>query len=152
MSSLPEIFSRIEGAKQRAVRLAARNDAATNAIKKRDDTLFALFHDLHGLDNELRKFAVGKALKKLRARFGAKLTDDSARTLVTLTFPNLDVRTRTKYAATLRYIRKKKKPNQKVRTLVRMNGGINGCVKAEKKLRTASENRRQRNLSRTRSR
>ena len=141
MSPLPDrFFSQVDEAKQRAARLAARNDAVTNATKKRDDTLFALFHHLHALDNELRKLDPSDALKKLKARYGAKLTKDSARVLVNLTFPHFDARTRTKYAATLRFIRKKKRPSQKVRTFVRENGGINGCVQAEKKLRTTSEN------------
>jgi hypothetical protein len=56
MSPLPDtFFSQVDEAKQRAARLAARSDALTNATKKRDDTLFALFRHLHALDNELRK-------------------------------------------------------------------------------------------------
>jgi hypothetical protein len=141
MSPLPDtFFSQVDEAKQRAARLAARNDALTNATKKRDDTLFALFRHLHALDNELRKLDPEEVLKELEGRYGTKPTKDSARVLVSLAFPDFDARTRTKYAATLRYIRQKKRPNQKMRTFVRENGGINGCVQAEKKLRTAFEN------------
>jgi len=148
------IFSQIDTAERRVARLAARNDAVTDATKKRDVTLYALFHDLHELDKELHELDRPESLKMLKARYGLKLpkVQESASFLVNLICSDLNARTRTKYAATLRYIREKKKQNQKVRDFVRLNGGINGCVKGEKKLRTALANARRENPSRKRSR
>ena len=56
-----------------------------------------------------------------------------------LKLTSLNPRTQSKYAAVLRFIRKKKKPGQSIRRFVQANGGLNGCVKKEKRLRNAQK-------------
>ena len=71
--------------------------------------------------------------------------------LLKCTYPNLSAKTRSKYAAALRYVGLKKEPGQKVMDFVRENGGLNGCVEKEKKLR-AKKQKMGKGLGRTRTR
>jgi len=123
----------MDEAKKIGVRLARRSAAAESAMRKRDNTLFTYFAKLHAVYTQIRKIGDEVAAPALSAKYGKLPTGRML--LFTLTYPSLKPNKRSKYAATLRYIGNKKKPGQSVRKFVRENGGINGCVAREKKLR-----------------
>jgi hypothetical protein len=130
-------FSRIDEATEVAARLVQRSAAVEAATQKRDNTLYKFLANLHQLDKQLRKMSMKEALKTLKQKYGDELptTRKPENLLLKLTYPDLSANTRSKYAATLRYVREKKKPTRTVKSFVRANGGINGCVAKEKKLR-----------------
>jgi len=127
------LFSKIDEAKKIAARLARRTAAAESAKQKRDSTLFTFFAKLHAIHKELRKIGDEAALEALTAKYGKLPTGRML--LLKLTYPSLEPKQGSKYAATLRYIWVKKKAGQSVRAFVRKNGAINGCIAREKKLR-----------------
>jgi hypothetical protein len=131
------LFSEIDEATKVATRLVQRSAAAKRATKRRDNSFYKFFATLHRLDKRLRKLDRDEALKELKEKYGNALrsTKKSMNLLLKLTYPDLSVKTRSKYAATLRYVREKKAPEQSIRNFLRANGGIKGCVEKEKKLR-----------------
>jgi hypothetical protein len=131
------LFAEIDEAKKVGTRLVQRRAAAKRATKRRDNSFYKLFATLHRLDNRLRKLDRDEALKQLKEKYGNALrsTKKSVNLLLKLTCPGLSDKTRWKYAATLRYVRDKKAPEQSIRNFLRANGGIKGCVEKEKKLR-----------------
>jgi hypothetical protein len=135
MSNIP--FSKIDEAAKLAARLAQLSAAVERAMLKRDNALYEYLGSVYLLNELLQEIGEPEAMKALKAKYGAKLP--VARTSVTLllelTYPNLCVKKRSKYAGVLRYVREKKKGLQSVKSFVRANGSINGCVAKEKKLR-----------------
>lgn len=132
------LFSEIDEAKKVATRLGQRNAAVKRATKRRDNTLYRLFETLDQLHIKLREIGKVRALKSLRAKYGDELparTDDVCIFLLKLTCPKLTTKKCSKYASVLTLVRLKKKPDETVKDFVRANGGINGCVAKEKKLR-----------------
>ena len=135
MSNSVSLFSEIDEAKKVATRLMQRNAAVKRATKRRDNSLYRLLAKLHPLDKRLRGIGGPQSLKALRAKYPNARTDDTCILLLRLTYPKLSTKQRSKYAAVLRYVREKKKPDQSVRDCIRANGAIKGCVEKEKKLR-----------------
>jgi hypothetical protein len=129
-------YSKIDTAKKTATRLIKRNTDANMAERKRDVCLYKLFEILHELDKRLQTIGGPFILRTLKKKYGViSKSKDSGMFLLKLTHPTLDPRTQSKYAAVLRFIRQKKKPDQSIRKFVQANGGLNGCVKKEKRLR-----------------
>lgn len=135
MSTIP--FSKIDEAREVAARLVQRSAAVESAMERRDNSLYKLLANLHQLHKRLRKLGRDEALKALKQKYGDELptTTKSVNLLLELTYPGLSAKPRSKYASVLRYVRAKKRPGESVRNFVRRNGGINGCVAKEKKLR-----------------
>jgi hypothetical protein len=139
-----DISSNVEAAKEIAARLVRRNQAVAKAERNRDLCLYKFLESVHKLDRRLRNMSVAQARKTLKPKHGVKLPTkaDSGMFAIKVTHPSLAPKACSKYAAVLRLIRKKKKPGQSVGQFVRAKGGINACVKAEKKLRDAKKSRR----------
>ena len=128
------LFSKIDEARELAKRLERLSEAVESAMQERDAALYQFFAKLHYLEKRLGR--VGTPRNKLAARYG-RLPARSANTFVLkLTYPSLNSKRKSAYAAVLRYVRAKKKPEQSVKSLIRKIGGINKCVTAEKKLRS----------------
>lgn len=141
------ISSRIDDAKEVAARLGRRVAAVERANENRDKCLYNLLGRLHQLEGQLKGIKGSEALRALRKKFGPRLPTSSTISislLLQLTYPELSSKTRSKYAAVIRYVGAKKKPGQKVMEFVRENGGINGCVAKEKKLRDKKQKMRKR--------
>jgi hypothetical protein len=120
--------------------LARRNAAVKTAEQKRDNALYKYLTILYELNLELKKMGRVKALKALEARYGDKLptAKNSHHMLLKLTYPDLSAssrNTRFRYAKILRYVLRKKNSSETVKSFVRGNGGINRCIRKEKKLR-----------------
>jgi hypothetical protein len=127
------LFSKIDEARELTKRLERLSEAAESATQKRDAALYQFFAKLHYLEKGLGR--VGTPRNKLAAKYG-RLPARSANTFVLkLTYPSLNSKRQSAYAAVLRYVRAKKKPGQSVKSLIRRTGGINRCVTEEKKLR-----------------
>jgi hypothetical protein len=140
MTKIP--FSIIAKAKKLGARLVKDAEAVESAMRKRDDTLYEFLGTLHLVDKQVRELDSGEAREALKQEFGHKLaaTRKSENLLLKLTYPDLSLKsrnTRSKYAKTLRYVREKKRGLKSVKSFVRANGGINGCVTKERKLREA---------------
>ena len=128
------LLLKIDKAAKLAAGLEKRSAAIESAKQARDHMLYELLELLHRLDEQLRQTSRIEARKAFKAPLPfAK--DRWMNLLLKRTYPNLSAKTRSKYAAVLRYIRNEKKPEQSVRTFVQKNGGLNGCVAKEKKLR-----------------
>ena len=137
------LFGGIDEAKKLAARLTQRNAVVERAVQRRDNSLYRLFEKLHQLDKRLRKLHRAPALKRLERKYGDELptTDNPVSFLLELTYPTLHSKPRSKYAALLRYVREKKKPDQSVKEFVRANGGSNRCVSKGKRLREKTRKR-----------
>jgi hypothetical protein len=135
------LFSKIEEAKKVAARLAERSAAVTTAVQRRDSSRSRLFANLHQLDTQLRGMGRTRALKALKAQYQNKLhiRKDPGMLLLKLTYPSLNTKTSSKYAAVLRFVQAKKRPGQSVKEIMRANGGIKGCVEKERKLWNANK-------------
>ena len=70
---------------------------------------------------------------------GPKETVDQALRKVA---PDLDAKKRVKYAAVVRFLAAKMPLGGNVKAFVRGNGGLNGCVANEKKLRKRGDRKR----------
>jgi hypothetical protein len=138
---MDDLYSNIDAAKKIATRLIKRNRDVATAETKRDVCLYKFLESVHELDNRLRKMTRADAWKALKQRYGPKLptNKDSAIFAVKLTHPRLNPKTHSRYAAVLRFIRQNKKSGQSVRSFVRANGDLKGCVEEEKKLRHAQK-------------
>ena len=142
------LLLKIDKAAKLAAGLEKRSAAIESAKQARDHMLYELLELLHRLDEQLRQTSRIEARKAFKAPLPfAK--DRWMNLLLKRTYPNLSAKTRSKYAAVLRYIRNEKKPEQSVRTFVQKNGGLNGCVAKEKKLRAK---KMRKGLGRTRTR
>jgi hypothetical protein len=135
---MTNIESRIGAARQIAARLTERNADVASATKKRDVCLYKFFEAILKLDKSLRNIGKPKDVRMaLKARYGTNMPTniDPGMFAIKLTYPSLDSRARSKYAAALKFVRRKKKPGQSVRSFMQAHGGINGCVTEEKKSR-----------------
>jgi hypothetical protein len=140
---MPTIDSHISAASQIATRLIKRNAEVTMATKKRDVCLYNFFEAILDLDKPLRNMGKPEdARKALKARYGTNLpaSNNPAMLAIKLTYPTLAPHACSKYAAALRFVQRKKKPDQSVREFMRAHGGINGCVTEEKKSRPPKGN------------
>jgi hypothetical protein len=135
------LFSEIDEAKKVAARLVKRNAAVESAIRKRDNALYKFLEHLHQLDKRLREMGKDDALEALSAKYGdeSPTSDDPGMILLKLTYPSLNTKKCSKYAAVLRYVQMNKEDGRTVKDFVRKNGGINGCVRKEKKSWDARE-------------
>jgi hypothetical protein len=141
---MTDIYSKIDRAKEIAARLVRRNTVFAKAERNRDLCLYKFFESLHSLETELRQMGGQKVRTALKTKYGGKLptTVRAGMFAIKFTHPSLDPRTQSKYAAVLRFIRKKKKPGQSIRQFLHANGGLNGCVTKEKQLRDAKKSRK----------
>lgn len=135
------VRAKIEAARERAVYMKKLSRIAEEAERRRNDCLYDLFDDLHGIESDLRKMS----WEEKRKIFGDLLNFRTARQLGGLVLRQvareLDTKKRTKYAAVLRYVVAQKPPKETVRDFVRKNGGINGCDVKERKLRRQAARR-----------
>jgi hypothetical protein len=71
----------------------------------------------------------------LKARYGTRLTTslDPAMFALRLVYPTLAPKKCSKYAAALRFVRRKKKPGESVKKFMKAHGGIRGCVEKKDK-------------------
>jgi hypothetical protein len=100
--------------------------------------------DLHAIDSVFHKIGK-KRTKTMLRKNDIKIPKGPAKSedfVLRLICPELSTKKRSKYAHALAYIRENKKSGSKLKTFVRDNGGINGCVEKEKKLRTKPHARR----------
>ncbi len=130
------LSEKIEQARERALRLQKLSRAVEAAERKRDNCLYGFFNDLQHLESDLH----GLGWSKKRNAFGDLLNFRSGKNMSGLLlrkiYPELRPKIRSKYAAVLRYVAAAKSREEKTKEFVRNNGGINGCVTKEKKLRT----------------
>jgi hypothetical protein len=135
---MADIDLRISSAKKIALRLIKRNADVVSATKMRDVCLYKYFEAILKLDKALRKMGKpGQVRKQLNAQYDAKLPshNNPAMLAIKLTYLTLPPKACSKYAAALRFVRRKKKPSQSVSSFMQAHGGINGCVSEEKQSR-----------------
>jgi hypothetical protein len=148
---MDDIDSNITAAKEIVTRLVKCNADVASATEERDASLYKFFSVILKLDERLRNMGKPKeARKALKARYGVNLpaSKHAAMLAIKLTYPNLAPKACSKYAAALRFVRRKKKPGQSVTRFMRAHGGINGCVAKEKKSRPSKPKRRARQKAR----
>ena len=139
---IKELIAKIDQAKERAMRLQRRSEAVNEAERKRDVCLYNLFTALHDIEVDLHNLNWADRRKILGDRFNFRTSPKISGLVIERTCPDLDSGKRSKYAAVLRLIAAKKSPREKVREFVRKNGGINGCVAEEKRLRQQGRRRK----------
>jgi hypothetical protein len=133
---MDQIYSKIEVAKTIAKRLIERNADVTKATKKHDVCLYKFLEKVYALDKQLRIMTRPVAEKALKVRYGnLPPAKDPTVLAMKLTYPTQGSQERSKYAHLLRFVRRKKNPDQSVRSFVQAWGGINACVTAEKNSR-----------------
>jgi hypothetical protein len=138
---MTDIYSNIEQARAIAKRLIRHNKDVRRAEVKRDICLYKYLESIYELDERFLNIPLAEARKTLKAKYGGNVptTRRTGMFAIKLTHPSLDPKIQSRYAAVLRFIRKKKKPGQSIRKFVRANGDINGCVTKEKQLRDAKK-------------
>jgi hypothetical protein len=141
---MTDIYSNIDQARAIAKRLIRHNEDVRRAeVKrvKRDICLYKYLESIYELDERFLNIPLAEARKTLKAKYGGNVptTRRTGMFAIKLTHPSLDPKIQSRYAAVLRFIRKKKKPGQSIRKFVRANGDINGCVTKEKQLRDAKK-------------
>ena len=138
---MTDIYSNIDQARAIAKRLIRHNEDVRRAEVKRDICLYKYLESIYELDERFRNMPLAEARKTLKAKYGGNVptTRRTGMFAIKLTHPSLDPKIQSRYAAVLRFIRKKKKPGQSIRKFVRANGDINGCVTKEKQLRDAKK-------------
>jgi hypothetical protein len=119
------LFSKIDEARELAKRLEKLSEVAESAAQKRDAALYQFFAKVHYLEKRLRRLKTPR--EKLEAKYGRLpgSSESAIKFMLKLTYPNLGTKQRWKYAAVLRYVRERKKPDQSVKSLIRRAGGIN---------------------------
>ena len=135
---MTNIESRIGAARQIAARLTKRNADVASATRKRDVCLYKFFEAILDLDKSLRQMGKPHEVRKaLEARYGTNLPakDNPAILAIKLTHPTLAPKTCSKYAAIIRFVRRKKKPGESVRSFMKAHGATKGSVEEEKKSR-----------------
>ena len=127
----------IKNATEIAVRLAERRAKCKEAEQKRDAMLYMYLAALNKLRSSVSELGPEGAKVLIEQHFpGARPSfTSSEHFLLALTYPGLDAKQRAKYAATLNYVPDQKKRGGTVKSFVRKNGGINGCVKKSTKKR-----------------
>jgi hypothetical protein len=138
---MTDIYSNIDQARAIAKRLIRHNEDVRRAEVKRDICLYKYLESICELDERFLNITLSEARKTLNAKYGGNVptTRRTGMFAIKLTHPSLDPKIQSRYAAVLRFIRKKKKPGQSIRKFVRANGDINGCVTKEKQLRDAKK-------------
>jgi hypothetical protein len=138
---MADLHSNIARARTISKRLVRRNRDVASAEAKRDNCLYKFLTNLHQIDNQLRAMTVKEARKELNVKYNVRLSakPDSGLFAIKVAHPDLAPKTRSKYAAVLRLIRKKKKYGESIRKFVRANDDINGCVEKEKQLRDSGQ-------------
>jgi hypothetical protein len=129
------VSTEIEKTKELAAKWRGMSVKATKVEQKRDAHLFRLLGDLDGMRAKVLNLPLGAQRKVLGGFEGWGGTGQIIRLLLKNVCPQLDAKKRAKYAAVLRYVAAKKESGETVKDFVRKNGGLNGCVAKEKKLR-----------------
>jgi hypothetical protein len=130
------LFSTIDKARELAKQLQKLGEAVKSVTRDRDKVLYNYFAKSHDIEKRLRRDKTSR--NELAAQYERlPATKSATRFVVKLTYPRLDSKRQSKYAAVLRYVRQKKQPGQSVKSLIRGTGSINQCVREEKKLRDA---------------
>jgi hypothetical protein len=134
-SEAKTLFSKIDEARDLAKPLENLSQTVESATQERDAALYQFFAKLHYLEKRLRRIKTPR--EEMEAKYGRVpgSSQSAIKFLLKLTYPNLDSKQRSKYAAVLRYVRAKKKPEESVKSLIRRTGGINPCITEEKNLR-----------------
>jgi hypothetical protein len=128
-----DVKGKVTKAQERASRLQQLSDAAGRAENKRDECLYRWFEDLWDIVGSLRKLSVGKRRKILGNGYNVfRSLGNQTSLIVRIMGPNLSVKKRAKYAATLRFLMTKMDSDDSAGEFIRRNGGINACVKAKK--------------------
>jgi hypothetical protein len=129
-----DIVSRIKELKTSATQLKTDRVAAEKAEQKRDQSLHDWLESVRRVLTVLLRDKTN-AKKRLPKQYG-KLPKawDSSGFLIKLAYPYLEPGTRSKYAAVVRYAVQIEWKGT-IEKLVQENGGINGCVDKESKLR-----------------
>lgn len=135
-----KVIAKMVRAKERAMRFQRLSVAANEAERKRDACLYNLFTDLHDIEIDVRKLKWADRRKIFGDHLGFRTTIGGL--VIERTCPDLDVKKRAKYRAVLRFVAAAKPPHEKVKEFVRKNGGINGCIAKEKKLRQRGPRRK----------
>jgi hypothetical protein len=123
------LFSKIDEARE----LAKRLERLSQAVEERDAALYQFFAKLHYLEKRLLRLNLPR--NKLEEKYG-RLPKSAISIVLKLAYRGLNSKRQSKYAAVLRYVRAKKQPEESVKSLIRRTGGINRCVREEKKLRS----------------
>jgi hypothetical protein len=134
MNAMTDIPSKIDRAKELAILHASRAKAVTKATKKRNACLYELLEMVHEIERELLGIGKRERREVLQAKYGKTCPTNRGDLLKEL-YPELPSKRRSKYVALLRYALVKKKADQPLRTFVRANGNIKGCLEKEKELR-----------------
>ena len=126
----------MQEAQSRARRFAEYSGTLAKLERKRDTCLFKLLGQVHDIAVGVRELDLPGRRKLLGKDYnvfgGQKETVDQALRKVA---PDLDAKKRVKYAAVVRFLVATLPSGDNVKAFVRKNGGINGCVANEKKLR-----------------
>jgi hypothetical protein len=127
---MDDLYSKIDAAKEMAVRLIKRNRNVATAEKKRDLCLYKFLQTIHELSEELPKTKPSE----LKSRYSSVPKSTDRLVFATkLTHPNLHPNSLHKYKNILKFFRGTKKPGQSVGSFVHGYGGINRCLAEAKK-------------------
>ena len=133
---LDKLRTMMEEAQSRAKRFDEFSATLAELALKRDTFLFKLLGQVHDIAVGVRELDPTDRRKLLGKDYGLfsgqkGIIDKTLRKVA----PNLKAKQRAKYAAVVRLLVAKKPLGGNVKAFVRENGGINGCVAKEKKLR-----------------
>jgi hypothetical protein len=133
---LDKLRTTMEEGKSRAKRFDEYSATLAKLELKRDTCLFKLLVQTRDIAVGVRELDLPDRRKLLGKDYnvfgGQKKTIDQALRKVA---QNLDAKKRAKYAAVVRLLAAKMALGGNVKVFVRENGGLNGCVANEKKLR-----------------
>jgi hypothetical protein len=133
---MDKLRTTMEEAQSRAKRFDEFSATLAKLELKRDTCLFKLLVQTRDIAVGVRELDLPDRRKLLGKDYnvfgGQKKTIDQALRKVA---PNLDAKKRAKYAAVVRLLAAKMPLGGNVKVFVRENGGLNGCVANEKKLR-----------------
>jgi hypothetical protein len=138
---MADIFSNIKNAKKTALRLARRNADVTSSENKRDVCLYKYLEKIYEIDQQLRNMTLHQGRQTLQARY-VKLPTNRNPAMIAMKLTGLDDKTCSKYANLLRFVRNNKKPTDSVRSCVQAHGGINRCLREERKQRVRKKKSR----------
>jgi hypothetical protein len=108
---MTDIYSNIDQARAIAKRLIRHNEDVRRAEVKRDICLYKYLESIYELDERFLNIPLAEARKTLKAKYGGNVPTTRRRGMfaIKLTHPSLDLKIQSRYAAVLRFIRKKKK-------------------------------------------
>ena len=128
-----DVKRKVRKAQERASRLQQLSDAAAQAESRRDECLYRWFEDLWDTVGSFSRLSARERLKILGNGYNPFRGLQHQTSLIVRTMgPNLPVKKRAKYAATLRFMMTKMNSEGSVGEFIQRNGGINGCTKAKR--------------------